>query len=116
MQQTVHPAILWLLLAWNAGVQRLSASASRMLDYNLEALCLGKGSLLKSEKVFPCVRMLVAGNVDGEVHCSSLLLLASVTLRQVFHVLHTDLKARLNFFFSVSFVVVVFLCFVLYCF
>lgn len=84
-----------------------------MLDYNLETLCLGKGSLLKSEKGFPCVRMLI----DGEAHCSSLLLLAGVTLHQVLHVLHIDLKAHLIFFFfSVSFVVVVFLCFVLYCF
>lgn len=87
-----------------------------MLDYNLEALCLGEGSLLKSEKVFPCVRMLAAGNIDGEAHCSSSFLQAGVTLRQVLHVLHTDLKVCLIFFFfSVSFVVV-FLCFVLYCF
>lgn len=77
-----------------------------MLDYNLETLCLGKGSLLKSEKVFPCVRMLVTGHREGDAHCSSLLLQAGVTLCQV---LHTDLKARLIFFFfSVSFVVVEF--------
>lgn len=60
--------------------------------------------------------MLAAGNIDGEVHCSSSLQ-ASVTLRQVLHAFHTDLKASLSFFFfSVSFVVVVILCFVLYCF
>lgn len=76
----------------------------------------GKGKSVKVRKVFPCVRMLAAGNIDGEVHCSSLLQ-ASVTLRQVLRVFHTDLKARLSFFFfSVSFVVVVIICFVLYCF
>lgn len=85
-------------------VQRLSDSASRMLEYNLETLCLGKGSLLKVQKGLPMCK-----NASSREHRwrSSLFIFVTASwcgFAPSPPVLRTDLKARLIFFLLLGFI------------